>query len=401
MFLNPKHKPDIEKIIKRFDSPFFFYDLDHFQEHLNYINSCLGDNVQLWYACKANPLSSILKVLRNLNFGVDVASQGELDQAIHSGIKPQNIISTGPSKSKKYLESLVKNKINVVILESINQALWLDEIAKQYDTKVKALLRVQLNWEDGHCVLGGKEVTPFGVSPENWLELPTSTLKNLDIIGFHVFQWGNILDIQRLKNIWWEIGNQLQKFSKEINIPCQVVDLGGGLGIPYSQDEKAIDFKSIGELLKEFQQTFPFKKVWLELGRFLVGEIGYYITQVIDIKKTYHKNIIVTDGGINHIARPALTQQNFPCSLFRDSKEKLKTFSIHGPLCTALDLLGTFQLPEDVCEGDWLIFHQAGAYGFTEAMPFFLCHNLPAEVVHYQGSTMVPRIPQTSSNWMV
>ena len=162
-----------------------------------------------------------------------------------------------------------------------------------------------------------------------------------------------------------------------------------------------LEFNQVNQLLREFKTTFKPEKVWMELGRFTVASCGTYFTQVIDRKTVRGKEILVTDGGINHIARPALTGQAFPCSLFRDSKASESNFQVHGPLCTALDVLGSFELPSDTQPGDWLAFSMAGAYGFTEAMPFFLCHNLPAEVTYYNGDLMTPRPVRSSSDWLV
>ena len=117
--------------------------------------------------------------------------------------------------------------------------------------------------------------------------------------------------------------------------------------------------------------------------------------------KRQGKDIIVCDGGINHIARVALTNQAFPATCYSKEATDVKPFRIHGPLCTALDFLGEFDLPSDIEVGDWVVFHKSGAYGFTESMPFFLCHKLAGEVVYYNGDLMIPRPPKTSYDWMI
>ena len=101
------------------------------------------------------------------------------------------------------------------------------------------------------------------------------------------------------------------------------------------------------------------------------------------------------------MARPALTGESFPAQLFRESHVRDRKYTIHGPLCTALDKLGTFSLPEDAAPGDWIVFSAAGAYGLTESMPFFLGHDLPAEVISYKGDMMIPRTVKTNSDWSV
>lgn len=396
-----EHREHLEKTIKRLDSSFYYYDLDALKLHLENLSRIMDDDIKLWYACKANPLSAILKVFRNLGFGIDVASKGELDHVLSSGLKPENILSTGPSKSRKYLGELLDNDINIVVCESLNQVYWLNEAAIKRNKKVDVLLRVQLEWEEGTSVLGGNSITPFGEDEKTWKRLDRFKTSNLNFIGLHVFQWGNILDINQLNTIWKQIAKSCKELAGELNIPLRVLDLGGGIGIPYKLGDNQITPEQINQSLKEIKKEFNLEKVWMELGRYAVGKFGSYMSQIIDRKNVRGKEILVLDGGINHIARPALTGQPFPGQIFRESKADNIPFQVHGPLCTALDFLGTIELPEDTNEGDWICFHHAGAYGFTEAMPFFLCHNLPAEVIIYQNDLMTPRAPKTSNDWLV
>ncbi len=400
------HIDNLRKTIKRLDSSFFYYDLDFLESHLSEMNNLRDQDIKLWFACKANPLSSILKLFRNLHFGVDVASLGELEQVTRSGLKPQDIISTGPSKSKKYIRSLLENEINCVVIESEYQLKWLNEIAKDMGIKAKCLLRAQFEWEGGSSVLGGNDVTCFGMDRETVSAIDLKEYPEVEVIGFHVFQWGNILDLKRLETIWDKICLQIKEIASQVNVDLKVIDLGGGIGIPYEKGEQRVPFDKINEVLVSLKKKHKLQKIWMELGRYAVGECGLYLSQVIDRKKTRGVDILVLDGGINHIARPALTGQSFPCEVLyhdesKENNSKTKNFQVHGPLCTSLDKLGTFELPEDVDYGDWLIFKNSGAYGFTEAMPFFLCHNLPAEIVSYKGDLMTPRTIKTSTDWLV
>lgn len=391
----------LTKLTKRLDSSFYFYDLDALEKHLRYIVENKDDSVKLYYACKANPLSSILKLIRNLGIGIDVASKGELTQVVASGVKSEDIISTGPSKSKGYIKTLLEHEINCVVVESLYQLKWLDEQAKSLGIKARALLRVQLEWDTQEkSVLGGDEVTAFGLDEKTWSEVNLNDYPNVEAIGFHVFQWGNILDPKKLEEIWDKTCEHLTTLAHKMKITPEVIDLGGGLGIPYQHQDARIDFKDINGALMRLKQKHGLNKIWMELGRFAVGECGLYISQVIDRKNVRGQDILVLDGGINHIARPALTDQAFPCRVLNSKSDKTKKFHVHGPLCTSLDKLGIFELPENCDYGDWLVFSQCGAYGFTESMPFFLCHNLPAEVVSYKGDIMIPRTIKTSADWI-
>ncbi|MFG1591218.1 PLP-dependent decarboxylase [Halobacteriovorax sp. CON-3] len=393
----------LTKLTKRLDSSFYFYDLDALEEHLRYITNNKDESIKLYYACKANPLSSILKLIRNLGIGVDVASKGELTQVVASGVKSCDIISTGPSKSRGYIRTLLEHEINCVVVESIYQLKWLNEQAKELGIKARALLRVQLEWDSQEkSVLGGDEVTAFGLDEATWSTINLSEYENIEAIGFHVFQWGNILDPKRLEEVWDKTCERINTLAETMNITPEVIDLGGGLGIPYQNQDERIDFKDINAALMRLKAKHGLKKIWMELGRFAVGECGLYLSQVIDRKNVRGQEILVLDGGINHIARPALTDQAFPCRVLNQEKKstQMREFHVHGPLCTSLDKLGIFELPKDCDYGDWLVFTQCGAYGFTESMPFFLCHNLPAEVVSYKGDVMIPRTIKTSADWV-
>jgi diaminopimelate decarboxylase len=402
MDLVGRHRPHLERIIKRLDSSFFYYDLDFLEQHLKHIVDNKDESIKMWFACKANPLSSILKLVRNLGLGVDVASQGELDQVLSSGVRPKEIISTGPSKSRKYIRSLLENEINLVVVESIYQLQWLNEEAHTLGKTARALLRVQLDWEEGESVLGGNSVTAFGLDPKQWHQINLCDYQNVDVIGFHVFQWGNILDPKELETIWTKTCSDICELAQEMKVNIEIIDLGGGLGIAYQDQYQRIDFAAINSILIKLKKEFGLQDIWMELGRYAVGECGLYLSQVIDRKTVRGREILVLDGGSNHIARPALTGQGFPAQVLReDTAKQTQEFHIHGPLCTALDKLGVYQLPRDVDYGDWIVFSQAGAYGFTEAMPFFLCHNLPAEVVSYRGDIMTPRTIKTSADWLV
>lgn len=402
MYLSEHLIGKIEETLKRFDSSFYFYDLDALKSHLEVVSGELDPNIKLWYACKANPMSAVLKVLRNMRFGVDVASTGELHQVMNAGIKGENIIATGPGKSKEYLKHLLINNVQTIVLESINQLKWLDEVSNELNQKTNALIRIQLDWKEGKSVLGGDSITPFGLGIKDWKDVDFDQFKNVNIKGFHVFQWGNIMETSKLNEIWSKTVEEILAFAKEKDLSTEIIDLGGGLGVPYDLTSTGINFSEVHDILKDVRQKYQLKTIWMELGRYTVAECGYYVTKIIDIKEVRGKKLVVTEGGINHAARVALTQQAFPChALYQSQNDETTEYQVHGPLCTALDHLGIFQLPNNLKIGDRLVFNKAGAYGFTESMPYFLCHELPAEVISYNGDLMIPRPPKTAYDWMI
>lgn len=389
----------IQEVIGRFQSPFYFYDLDQFEAHIKNIKSIIHPDVRVWYATKANPMSEILRILTNNGFGIDVASMGELQQAHNAGAT--HLIATGPAKSKAYLARLMHEEVECVVLESINQLRDLNEVAGKLGRKQNALLRVQLDWnEESKSVLGGSAITPFGLGIDDWRTVNIHDYKNVNIQGLHCFQWGNILNLSQLENYWQQTIEACQRLSHEINFEMKIIDLGGGLGLSYSSDLE-LNFKDVHDVLMKFKTKYELNQIWLELGRFSIGKFGSYFTRVIDVKSVRGKNIVVTEGGINHMARPALVGEAFPCSMVESTHTENKTFAVHGPLCTSLDHLGDHELPSTIKPGDWLEFKKTGAYGFTESMPYFLCHNLVGEVFTYENELMIARAPKTNLEWMV
>jgi diaminopimelate decarboxylase len=347
------------------NAPFFVYDLDKLTEHLRSINKCQDKGIKLFYATKANPLAAILETLKNNNFGIDVASLGELAQAKKVGFTKEQTIATGPAKSYEYLQTLVEAGVSTIVIESINQLKWLNEIGAKKNQTQNVLLRIQLDHQsEDSSVLGGSSITPFGLSPKDWEQISLKDFPFVHVLGLHCFQWGNILDLKKLEAIWSFTLSECISLASKLGINLKVVDLGGGLGISYNS----------------------------------VGSCGQYAAKIIDIKSVRGRDIIVTEGGINHIARPALTSEAFPCRTLRPSSVTKKYF-IHGPLCTALDFLGEHELADDLKVGEWLVFDQTGAYGFTESMPYFLCHDLAGEVIIQNKEVKILRSPQSSSSW--
>lgn len=351
-------------------------------------------HAKLFFACKANPLRDILSTLNNAGLRFDVASEGELNQVLSTGVAGDKIIMTGPAKSERLVRSALENKVSTFIIESPKQLMLLQELAQDYTYEPNILLRLQLQWQsDKKSVLGGNQVTPFGMDLETAQALLPKV--KLPFLGFHIFQWGNILSIDMLRTIWEDTIRTCKKLTADF----QVMDVGGGLGIPYNMDPP-LPWDPVNNLIQEIKHTHHLKEFWLEMGRYLTGPFGIYLTSVIDRKKTYGRDLLVLEGGINHIARPALVNEPFPAELARHSTETSQLFGLHGPLCTSLDFLGEHMLPSDVDIGDTLIFKQTGAYGFTESMPFFLCHALPGEAVIEEGNVRVVREPTTAESWL-
>jgi len=398
-FLSTPIKQAVEQVSAHLDTPFFIYDLDKLTTHLKQLTA--QTDVKLWYAVKANPLSRIIQCLDSAGFNFDVASKGELEQVLAQSINSERVLNTGPAKSPAQISHFIARGVRIFVAESINQVRWLNEQATKANCQLQVLLRVQLRWPDSEKnPLGGDSLTPFGLGCEEWHELNVNDYPALKVDGLHIFQWGNMLSTDKLAALWRAMIQPLQQLARALRIELNILDLGGGLGIPYTQDASRLDWSALIETLASIKAQAGVAELWMELGRYAVGECGHYATPVVERKENYGQQQVILSGGINHLLRPAVTNQDFPVTVLRESQASLTTMTLYGPLCTALDCLGEHTLANDVDEHDWLIFSQCGAYGFTESMPYFLCHELAAEYVIEQGNIECIRSAEDASYYL-
>lgn len=398
-FLSTQQRQVLAELCQQNDTPFYVYDLDKLAAHLTTLTS--QNVVKLWYAVKANPLSEIIQTLDKCGFDFDVASSGELNQVLAQGIDAKRVLNTGPAKSKKQIQHFLSKGVRTFVAESHNQVVWLNQAASEHDIRLRILLRVQLRWPDSEKnPLGGDSLTPFGLGCDDWASLNISDFPALDFAGLHIFQWGNMLSSDKLAELWRAMIAPLQTLSAQLGFKLRILDLGGGLGIPYSEQAERLVWPQLLDALDNIKQTVGCDELWMELGRYAVGEVGFYANPIVEQKQNYGANQLIVAGGINHILRPAVTNQAFPAELLRQSNAETKSFLVHGPLCTALDSLGEFSLAADINDTDWLIFSQCGAYGFTESMPYFLCHELPAEYTVKQGLVSCVRRAESADYYL-
>ncbi len=391
------------------EQAYFVYQLDALKAHLAQLQQ--QEVIKLWFAVKANPLSKIIQTLAEQGFNFDVASSGELHQVLSQGIEPSRVLNTGPAKSKEQIKSFVKQGVSTFVVESINQLKWLNEVAIEQRNsavrwvKPRVLLRVQLQWHEGEKnPLGGNSLTPFGLSVQEWQNIHVEQFSALNLCGLHIFQWGNMLSNKKMFSLWSQMITPLTSLAEDIGMKMKILDLGGGLGIDYLGLGQELSWQQVISDLATIKARAGVEELWLELGRFAVAQCGYYVVPVIDRKINYEQEQLVLAAGINHLLRPAITEQPFPVRVLRavdpESSTAEEYFDIHGPLCTSMDNLGHLSLPADIEVGEQLVFGYCGAYGFTESMPFFLCHELAAEYTFEDGQLCQVRAAKDAASYL-
>ncbi len=216
------------------------------------------------------------------------------------------------------------------------------------------------------------------------------TRRHVVLRGIHIFNSSQILAWKKIFSNTKNVIATAKTLCKKYRLDFSYIDLGGGFGIPYSQKEHELNIPALGLALNQLINHNAYKdfikntNLVLELGRFLTGFAGIYLTKVLYTKISRETNIAIVDGGLNHLARPILIGQKHPIINLTGllaNRSGIEKYMIAGPLCTALDC---FDQAAELCitkPGDILAILNVGAYGFTESMPLFLSHPVARELV--------------------
>jgi diaminopimelate decarboxylase len=235
---------------------------------------------------------------------------------------------------------------------------------------------------ESNRIIGGVGPSAFGVDEEQVPALldRAKGLRHVRIRGLHVFAASNQRDARALLATHAMVLDMGRRLTQEQGLTLEQIDLGGGLGVPYSAEETPLDLERFGQGLSEILKANAWfgGELILEPGRYLAAACGVYLARVTRVKESRGTRFAILEGGINHLIRPLLTEQPFPVKAV-GKVGPTRPATLAGPLCTSLDRLGNVELPE-LEPGDLLAFGTTGAYGFTEAMTHFLSHPVPPEV---------------------
>ncbi len=386
-------------LVARFGSPLFVYDGELIRRRWAALRAAMPEACAVHFAAKANPSLGVLALLRSLGAGAEVASRGELLAALRAGFAPDRILWAGPAKTDAELDLAVATGVRAVHAESDEEIRRLDAIGRARGAVVDAGVRVHVPWSAGESnrIIGGGAPSKFGIAEDDARRLAPAwaRLAGVRLRSVHVFSASNVRDAEALVAAWTRT-LELARALAELGLPVDLVDLGGGLGVPYADGEAPLDVVALGRGLagaldRVTGGSFA-PRVAIEPGRYLVAEAGRYVMRVVSRKTSAGVTYLACDGGIHHLLRPALVGQAHAVSAAGESPAAPRAaFRVVGPLCTALDDFGEHALPETTGVGEILSVANAGAYGFTEAMPFFLSHPIPAEVMLLDGAAHLLR----------
>ncbi|QGX39084.1 pyridoxal-dependent decarboxylase, exosortase A system-associated [Permianibacter aggregans] len=377
----------LSELVKRAgQTPFYVYDKNAMTERVKALRAAMPKDLSLHYAMKANPMPAVVKHMSGLVDGIDVASGRELRVALDTPTKPHDISFAGPGKSLEEIRLAVASDI-VINLESLTQLQQTETAAHALNKKAKVAIRVNPDFElkSSGMKMGG-HAAQFGIDAE----IVPDVLKRigasdaLEFVGFHIF-WGS--QNLRPENIIEAHDNTFAlayRLAQSAPAPVKLLNIGGGLGIPYFPGDKALELAEISANLErhlaECKQRLPEAEVVMELGRYLVGEAGLYVCEVLERKVSRGQVFLITNGGLHHHLAASgnfgqIIRKNYPLAVAnRVSSDDMETVHVVGPLCTPLDLLGSKMTLPKADIGDLIAVYQSGAYGLTASPRAFLSH---------------------------
>jgi diaminopimelate decarboxylase len=388
----------IVAIAESFGTPLYVYDCDVLRDTLRAVREALPPQLGILYSLKANPNVSIAAELRRGGAGAEVSSLAELVTALRAGVQPEDVLFLGPGKSREELGACLDHGIAAVVCESLPELALLDDLARERGTTASVVLRINPSFsvKGSGLTMGGKP-RQFGIDEQVVLDQVSRirTHRHVRVVGVHVYLGTRVLTEQAIVDNTRNILDLAERLSAAGGFPLELVDVGGGLGVAYFDNEEDLDLARLGSamapVIDDFSVRHPETRLVMELGRYLVARAGTYVTRVRYVKDSFDVPFAVADGGTNHhmaaVGVGSFVKRNFPVELLSRAAydEPRRPWHVSGPLCTPNDLIAKAVPLPDLQAGDLIGVTRSGAYGPTASPGLFLSHGYPAEVLVADG----------------
>ena len=356
----------IEILAQKYSTPLYCYSYKRIKENIKNLKKKFSIiNPLICFAVKANPNKILLREIGKLGLGADVVSMGELMMALKSGINPNKIVFSGVGKTTEEIKYAITKKILLINTESKSEILEIEKIAKAKKVKVDIGIRLNPNTDAKTLsqISTGKKENKFGVSEKIFLDLVKylKDSKNLRLKCVSVHIGSQILDHKPYERM-------LRVLSRVINktkFHFDYIDLGGGMGIDYENNNKKLNLQKYALSIKNFIKKHD-SQIIFEPGRSIVGNSGILISKVIYIKEGYRKDFVILDAAMNDLMRPALyNAKHRIIPIRRNNKKNNKIYEFVGPICESTDKFSTLKKFQKLNEKDLIIICDVGAYGMS------------------------------------
>ena len=355
------------ELSKKVGSPFYCYSSKILESKYSELTDAFKEeDLLVCFSLKANSNQSIIKTFSSLGSGADVVSIGELKRALRAKIPPNKIVFSGVGKNTDEIIFAIKNKILMINVESISELKQISTQAANLNMIAPISLRVNPDIEAGgnEKISTGKKQDKFGISIKEAIDVYelASNLDNIEIKGIDVHIGSQINDLEPFEKTFDSIVETITKL-KDKNIDIDIIDIGGGIGINYT-DEKALNIKDYAALVSKKLGSLN-KKIIIEPGRFLTAESGILVTKIIYIKENESKKFIIVDAAMNDFIRPSLygSLHNALPIIENDKERPIESYDVVGPICETGDFFIKDFKTSQLLERDLLAITNVGAYG--------------------------------------
>ncbi len=371
---------DYNKIISKFDTPTYIYDIEELNNRLDYLKSKFNKDYNFVYAVKANTF--IAKEVDKKVDRFEICSKGEFDICHNLGLNHNKMVISGVNKDNNFIESIISNYDDILkyTIESYNQYKLLDNLSIKYDRVIHVLIRLT----------SGNQ---FGVSVDDLKRIIEENKNELLVIdGIEYFSGTQKHSLKRIEKEIDMLNELVEDIENNMSFEIHEIEYGPGLPVFYYQDD-VFDEDSFLNDINDIIGKITNKVISLEIGRSIAASCGSYVTKVVDIKNNKNGNFVIVDGGINHLVYYGQTMaMKIPFFEILPKKEKEKeVYNLCGSLCTINDfLVKNIEVPKlDI--GDIFVFKRVGAYSSTEGISLFLSRDLPKIVVHTEKDDILVR----------
>ncbi|MBD8604075.1 MULTISPECIES: diaminopimelate decarboxylase [unclassified Pseudomonas] len=356
----------LSAVAQRFGTPTYVYSRAHIEAQYNaYADALQGTPSLVCFAVKANSNLAVLNVLARLGAGFDIVSGGELERVLAAGGRAERVVFSGVGKTRADMRRALEVGVHCFNVESTDELERLQEVAAELGVRAPVSLRVNPDVDAGtHPYIStGLKENKFGIdiAAAEDVYVRAAQLPNLDVIGVDCHIGSQLTTLAPFLDALDRLLDLVDRLG-DCGIYLRHIDLGGGLGVRYSEEQPPLvaDYiQAVRERLDGRELTLVF-----EPGRFIVANAGVLLTQVEYLKHTEHKDFAIVDAAMNDLIRPALYQAWMNVSPVKPREGQARAYDIVGPICETGDFLAK-ERELVLAEGDLLAVHSAGAYGFV------------------------------------
>lgn len=358
-------------LLNRFKSlktPFYYYNLDILNQNISELFSSIEENNKVHFALKSNSNKKLLEIIKSSGIGIDAVSLNEIKTAIEIGFSPKDIVFAGVGKSDDEIHYALEKEISYLNCESFQEIEVINEISKKINKKAEISIRINPNIKTGthKNIETGNKNNKFGIDLNEigFILERVKKLNNITVVGFH-FHLGSQIEsdipFHKLSNI----ANEMNDLFYDNSLIIKYINVGGGLSIDYKDpiNNQVSNFKNFFKIFNKNLRLKKNQNIHFELGRSIIGQCGFLVSKVLFFKKSFGRNYIIIDAGMNDLMRPALYNSYHKILNISSKNQNFDKYDVVGPVCESSDVFAiNYELPIS-SRNDIIVICSTGAYG--------------------------------------